>query len=298
MPQRSREVLKTYFAKGTRPTADHYIDLIDSFGLTAPDGTTNGDGTIEIKPFGRTLFVDNFTEPSTADLDGVRGVITRPYSTLQEAILDANAGDLIVILPSQTPYSATQLFVPGLSYYAFPGVIIENTASGTPIFFGQASGVCKLTGYATLRTSVGGMIARVDGSGAQLHIECSTIEGGALEKIIEIAAPSNFGDNAPKVLVERAKITSSAVVPPPEPPVDGEEPPVAPPSMPLIQNQNGIIRLKNIEIISSTQATAIESIGGFGVYEILGSVTSNMRPSVDANVTVGHLSFNEQISVW
>lgn len=145
MAIKTKEELYTYYKSGDKTTEGQWFDLIDSlFNIL-----DNGD---DLNPYtyNRILFVD-----AAATLDApVKGQLIRPYASVNDAYGEAVSGDLIVIFAGT--YNCNNLFKDGVSYYAFPGVVLVNDAlSSSDSLFTDTifteGGFCRLMGYAELQ---------------------------------------------------------------------------------------------------------------------------------------------------
>lgn len=130
MPQKTREELKVYYEQGSAPVQGQHEDLIDSFLNIVDDSA----GIIQPSPLGKTLFVD-----ANASGPGLRGNIYQPYQNPNQALLDATSGDTIILLPGE--YICTNLYKPGVSYYAFPGVVVIHEDNVYALFDDSSHGV-------------------------------------------------------------------------------------------------------------------------------------------------------------
>lgn len=272
MPARTKEQLKSYFKIGSRPTAGHYSDLIDSV-FNVVDNEEIG-----FNPLGRVLFVDNFFSGSPFEDGGERGFISKPYRSLDEAINDSISGDTIVIYPGIEPYRPINMFKPGISYFAYPGVVIKNNISVSPLepIFSDAAesaGTVKVYGYAEFEED-GATVAELTKALSKIEFKGASIKLNLEEAALVIAA------NA-KLLLESTTIVST---------VEDTATDAA------IEN-SGIVRIKDTSMISDAASPA-RSLGGSGVFEIMGTFSTNMSLKSGTVPMGGTFNYDENYQVF
>ena len=143
-------------------------------GLTVlPDGTLNAaGGGITSIPVANTLFVSESGNDGTA----VTGRFDLPYLTIEAAVIDAGANDLIVVYPG-TYDPATNLWKADVSFYFYPEANIVKTVAGD-IFIGVAGETCSVFGSGNFTQTANEASASVyrTAVGAIFHLEANDIK--------------------------------------------------------------------------------------------------------------------------
>lgn len=284
MPVRTKEELRSFFQPGRRPLSSHFIDVVDSFLIDPSGSGSPGDGILDINAYSKTLFVDNGANSAIA---GIKGFINKPYSSIDDALVDATIGDTIVIFASGTNYTPAQMFKAGVKYFAYPGVKIVTDAIASSALFtdGSGAGVCEFYGEAEIVLAPGDKAVDLTQDGSQLILKCKSIETAANGTSFSLSSLATLNQDRPKLMLEGTVVLSQA---------DNNTV-----TEPVIDNQNGIVRLKNAELLTTNALNSINAFGNVaGIYEIIGNVTTNMTNEANVNISVGHLSYNKDISVW
>jgi len=153
---------------------------------------TTGPSTVR---WGATLIVSSQGDDATGDREDV----AFHYSTIEGAFAEAQAGDLILILPGTHSVNSPLIIDEDINFHLFPGASIQGPNSDS-IFKIQEAITLRLTGNGNIVTGTGGAFIEQTASSSTVFVEFDTLRVATQSYGIYTLAGTLFVRSTGKIL--------------------------------------------------------------------------------------------------